>query len=236
MFGLINQVGHVFGTVSANELLNTIYCTATLILAFVGVAALIIGKSIGNELQLRGVDAICGYHAILRANLINLKAVTKTTSREVNAQSSVFSLFCTKTLKDDLAFRENNYELEKKNSEFMPLVENLVGLFRQSQGQIPLSRRMHKYLDDMYATLIEIIYADRSNRPLKLYTYVYIRENHLENGKYSDDRLDSEDKVIEKSKIFNDLIDNIIREIDEKMPILLKKFWKRTKRRKIFKS
>ena len=192
------------------------------------------GIKLVNDLRLRGVDAICGFHAKLKVNLKILKKkshidcdISKNDCDELieykTAAASVFLCLSTDKTNRDLRTEIDKltksvvvYYGENDLKKFMFYVLSTINLLKDSTGQIPLSKKMYDDLDTLSMTLLDIIENQERYTPLpKDYT---MPRGYL---------LDSHRDVVDKCKDFDTLIDDIIEEIDTKTERLLMPLWKR---------
>ena len=117
-----------------------------LISSIISFCILFVGAMIINELRLRGVDAICGFHARLKANLKKLKKTASLSDGvDFSAEKSVFLYFSQQYIREMLEKRNSSYFVGDKDRLFIPLIESTIELFTKSDGQVPLSKKMYLY-------------------------------------------------------------------------------------------
>jgi len=178
----------------------------------ISVVILILGMEIINQLRLRGLDAACGFHARLKVNLTTLKRAARkynSGGAHPKAHESAFLwLLKAGQLRSLLTSNPNHFDKQLYDYEFIGCVKSLCNLFIDSSGQIPLSKKMSTDLDKLYLLLSDILFCN-GNHQFQF------------NGTYLTSDIDIEDV----HKGFDDLVEDIVKEIDKKTEQLLGKLW-----------
>ena len=188
----------------------------------IGLVVLIIGVRLINDLYLRGVDAICGFHAMLGAQLKRLERVAwqlgKTKKENAQPQHSVFMHFCNDKTKEELEKADRPFE---DIDAFISCVNDVIQIFEKSGGQVPLSPRMYDEMKRLHLTLLDI--AAVSNLGISLV---------LDSMDPSSSVLASPKDVSDKAKAFDKNINSILKEIDVRTEKMLKRLWRKLKTKK----
>ena len=173
----------------------------------------ILGVIAINEMHLRGLDAVCGFYARLKANLQTLeKCSYKGDFNKFEETKSIFAYIigCDKSIfiDDDMVrFRES--------------ASRTITLFESSNGQVPLNKEMYKDIGDLILILNDIIFALAQNIKYTAH-YQQPGENILQSN-----------NILDEHKYFMDIIGNITSDIDrcsEKMFGGFRGLWKKYKR------
>ncbi|MCL2811247.1 MAG: hypothetical protein FWD25_05075 [Clostridia bacterium] len=225
---LLFVVADILGVSFTTELIK-------LVTATIGVVALIWGvDAIRKELQLRGVDAACGFLARLTASLKNLQrtAYTPGGSKESKeARHSVFISFCSEKEKKalrvgspDACFAGDQKALADtdENSHwrlFEDCAQKILTLFDESCGQVPLSENMFYDFGDLYMVLQDMLTCKKH----KVQMYRHKLHNYPEN--YERIAIGSEKMVNDERLAFDKLIEGIIDEANKRTKTLLGRLW-----------
>jgi hypothetical protein len=168
-------------------------------------------KEIQKELHLKGFDAICGFHARLVSSLKTLKRLCsaipnkKQSLKSKEEHFSVFLWFCIREQRNNLLSQSDAFK-EEYLTRFKAQAEKVFNLFNTSEGQIPLSEKHFSNLTKIY-TELEVIVNHQKDDPINnILTPIMIVERHNE---------------------FENIIDEIINETEEKTKRLLSDFWKK---------
>jgi len=208
-----------------NEWLRLFGTIVSIILLFLGVKLI-------NDLRLRGIDAICGFHARLRANLIILKRASylfdnsqfNVAKNDTNynfdkiASLSAFMWLSIKKTQENLKTEYTDHFSPSQFEEFIRCAHSITALFEESNGQIPLSKEMHRNMNELYIVLLDIKSHKENSKPFP--------KNSIEKS-YTTELLNNPKDIIERTMTFDKLIDDIVDDIDKKTERLLKKLWKK---------
>ena len=210
------------------------------IAAVIGLIIVIKGVALINELRLRGLDSVCGFHAMLKANLLllrsaagiveesnNIKCEEKISIKAedvetIEAGGSVFMWFACETPITEIKAKADEYKAplfkEEDKKIFMSHAASTIELFKHSNGQIPLGKQLYDDLNELLITLIDISEAEKGNKSIAL--------NPLAEAGHKGS-LDTTSSVYIKAEQFNLITKRILNEIDLLTIEMLKKLWKR---------
>jgi len=205
----------------------------SLITALIGLITLIWGiKTIRNDLKLRSADAVCGFLAQLKAQLIILQQVAYTPGGSRKIWHSVFISFCNDNIIEDINIPEGDKHFSgfincnnKDNHDwliFRKCAKKILELFEVSNGQVPLSKTMYENLGDLQMLLIDMLKCKKYK--------IQMQQHKLKcSDKYNEGPVGSIESVNTEMENLDILINNIIREVDEKTQKLMNCLWKRLK-------
>jgi len=230
-----------------------------LLTSIVTLGLLIFGAKMISDLKLRGVDAICGFHARLKVGLKDLKraackdkgivmeqneddseddsedetgaaverkddtAAGSETEDEIAAASSAFMHLSSgnKTI-SYLTGKYTNCFSESEFQAFFECVKSINKFFLDTNGQVPLSKKMYDDLGRFNQIISDVIADKEQGKPFPK------NPDSPEDGELLNTCAD----IKEKSDDFCNLIDSIIEEIDVGTKRLLKGLWGRRGARK----
>ncbi|MDR0490937.1 MAG: hypothetical protein LBH28_06805 [Oscillospiraceae bacterium] len=204
---IINHVSAWIGV--AEAVISLVVAVISWIVIKKGLEAI---RELKKELRLKGLDAVCGFHAQLASNLKTLKqhcAVygkesLKSGSSPENDEShkTAFLWFADMNTRTTLLARNDSFE-ETHFTVVRKCAENTIRLFNSSDGQLPLSPNMLHKFRSLYSELERFVYYDPCSPT-----------NALSAG-----------RIVVEHKKFISIINAIIKEIDKKTPKMLKGFW-----------
>lgn len=220
----------VASIVILSEVLGATYATELikLITAVIGLFALIWGiDAIRKELQLRSLDAACGYLARMATSLKKLKRAAYCPSSTGKLHDSVFISFCSYEVKQEIiSGTGGRYFSGDKNADensdenanwriFQECANNTLSMFEEV-GQFPLSEKILVNFDYIQTTLMDMLLCKMNKTQLKRHS---IRDNSIK------DPIDSPESVEDEMRDFDKLIDDTIEEVNSRRKRLLRKVW-----------